>query len=332
MTASTPRADPASVGRIGIGCATLIRDGVAPGAGRAIIERALQAGVNVLDTAAFYGAGRSEELVGEAIQGVRDRVHLITKGGVRFADVATLSGEVRDCSYDGLRRDIEGSLTRLRTAHVDVYLLHQQDLALAPETQMEALARVRDEGLAREVGFSNFGAEAFRRAVATGIPTYVEYSYSLLDNRYVAELYHAAGMNITRITYGTFAHGLLSEKLSADTRFSQRDWRARSRATGDAITSGNAYFAGEAYLGYLEAAQALRGLAREFGVSLATFVLALTLRRGPSDIALVGCRSVAELDESLAALALPLDEGVLRRVDAALASVQPLTGNRLGGE
>jgi aryl-alcohol dehydrogenase-like predicted oxidoreductase len=318
-----PRAD-----RIGIGCATLVRTGVSTDVGAAVIDRALDAGVTSFDTAAFYGGGRAEALLGSCLEGRRERVRLITKGGVSYADISDLTSERRDCSYDALRRDLEGSLARLRTDHVDVYLLHQQDLALSAEAQMANLARLRDEGLARAVGFCNFGPDAFRAALATGIPKYVEYSYSLLDHRYAGELAAAGAHGLTRITFGTFAHGLLAEPLTPDTEFS--DWRGRSRRSGDAGTSGNPLFAGDAYRVFLAAADRLRAVASDAGVSLATLVLALTWSADISDVTLAGCRSVEELEESLAALDLVIDDVIATGTSEALAAARPLEGNRLG--
>jgi myo-inositol catabolism protein IolS len=217
----------ALIGRVGFGSGTMIAQGygqVDEDAARGAVEAAYRAGVRFYDTAHFYGSGRSEAIVGEILQDRREEVRLCTKGGVRYTDPSNLLTLVCDSSYDALRRFMEESLARLRTDHVDVYLLHQFDPALTPEQQMENLQRLKDEGLAREVGFCNFGAEAAARALATGIPSVVEYSFSLLDHRYLKELTACGERGGLRITYGSYVHGLLSENFAEDHEFAPDDW------------------------------------------------------------------------------------------------------------
>jgi aryl-alcohol dehydrogenase-like predicted oxidoreductase len=286
--------------------------------------------VRFYDTAHFYGSGRSESLVGEMLHGLRDQITLCTKGGVRYTDPSDMRTLVCDSSYDGLRRFMDESLSRLRTDHVDVYLLHQFDPALTPEEQMENLARLREEGLAKEVGYCNFGVDASRRALATGIPTVVEYSFSLLDHRYLAELADAGGRGGRRITYGSYVHGLLSEGFAEDHDFGPDDWRGRSRTLGQSGTSGNIFFAGDAFAANVRVARRLHALADGLGLSLAAFVLALTVREPHSDVALMGCRTADDVEDGLSGLATPLDDVVLGRVAEILADVDRPTVNQLG--
>jgi aryl-alcohol dehydrogenase-like predicted oxidoreductase len=323
----------ALIDRIGFGSGTMIAEGygaVDEENARAAVEAAYQAGVRFYDTAHFYGSGRSEAIVGEILQDRRDQVRLCTKGGVRYTDPSNLLTLVRDSSYDALRRFIEESLTRLRTDHVDVYLLHQFDPALTPEQQMENLQRLKDEGLARDVGFCNFGAEAARRALATGIPSVVEYSFSLLDHRYLTELTACGDRGGLRITYGSYVHGLLSENFAEDHEFAPDDWRGRSRREGRSGTSGNVFFAGDAFAANVAIARRLRGLADAHGLSLAAFVLALTVRQPYTDIALVGCRNATEVKDGLSGLSVTLDDETLARAEEILATANRPTENLLG--
>lgn len=321
------------IGRVGFGSGTMIAQGygqVDEDAARGAVEAAYRAGVRFYDTAHFYGSGRSEAIVGEILEGRRDEVRLCTKGGVRYTDPTNLLTLVCDSSYDGLRRFMDESLTRLRTDHVDVYLLHQFDPALTPEEQMENLQRLKDEGLARDVGFCNFGAEASRRALATGIPTAIEYSFSLLDHRYLNELGDAGARGALRVTYGSFVHGLLSEDFAEDHEFEADDWRGRSRREGRSGTSGNVFFAGDAFAANVAIARRLRAIASSLGLSLAAFVLALTVRQPHSDVALFGCRNPDEVEDGLRGLTVDLDDETLARVDEILATADRPTENRLG--
>jgi aryl-alcohol dehydrogenase-like predicted oxidoreductase len=322
-----------AIERVGFGSGTMISQGygvVDLDSARGAVDAAYEAGVRFFDTAHFYGSGRSEAIVGEILQGRREQVRLCTKGGVRYADPGDLLSLRCDASYDGLRQFMEQSLDRLRTDHVDVYLLHQFDPALTPEQQMENLQRLKDDGLVRDVGFCNFGAEASRRALATGIPTAVEYSFSLLDHRYLAELSDAGRRGGTRITYGSFVHGLLAENFSEDHDFGTDDWRGRSRREGRSGTSGNVFFAGGAFSANVAIARQLRSLADALELSLAAFVLAVTVQQPYTDIALFGSRNAAEVRDGLRGLSTPLDGAVLARVEEILAGADRPAENRLG--
>lgn len=321
------------IGRVGLGGGTFVAQGyghVNEDDARATIDAAYEAGIRFFDTAHFYGSGRSEELIGEVLADRRSQITLCTKGGVRYEDPTDLRTLVRDCSYPALRRSAEKSLERLRADEVDFYLLHQFDDRLSPEHQMENLARLQDEGLARRVGFCNFGADECRRALATGIPSVVEYSFSLLDLRYVSELEEARALGCTRISFGTFVHGLLSEDLSEDHEFDAEDWRGRSRRHGSSGTSGNVFFTEGAFERNVSVARRLREVADDHGISLAAFVLALTVRRPETDVVLVGCRNPRELEDGLTGLALDFDPAAVEAADAILASAERPSKNLLG--
>lgn len=322
-----------AVSRIGFGSGTMISQGfgkVDLDDARGAVTAALDVGVRFFDTAHFYGSGRSESVVGEMLEGRRDEVRICTKGGVRYDDPTDLRTLRCDASYDGLRRFIDESLTRLRTDRVDVYLLHQFDPALTPEEQMENLARIRDDGYTTDIGFCNFSREACTRALATGIPTAVEYSCSLLDRRYVEDLRAAGERGCLRITFGSFVHGLLSEDFEEDHEFDAEDWRGRSRREGSSGTSGNVFFAGDAFSRNVAAAKRLRAIGERYDLSLAAFVLALTVQIPVSDIALYGCRNEREVRDGLRGLDTEFDRSDLDEVEAILSETERPSENLLG--
>jgi aryl-alcohol dehydrogenase-like predicted oxidoreductase len=322
-----------AIERVGFGSGTMIAQGygaVDLDSAKGAVEAALELGVRFFDTAHFYGSGQSELVVGEILDGRRDEVRICTKGGVRYRDMTDLRTLECDSSYDGLRTFIDESLTRLRTDHVDVYLLHQFDPALTPEAQMENLAKLQQEGLVEEVGFCNFGADACRRALATGIPSVVEYSCSLLDRRYVTELNDAGARGCTRITFGSFVHGLLSENFRVDHEFEADDWRGRSRREGSSGTSGNVFFAGDAFAAYVGVADRLRPIAERYDLSLAAFVLALSARQEESDVALFGCRNAGEVNDGLSGLGTVFSADDLDEVESIVSSVDRPSENQLG--
>jgi aryl-alcohol dehydrogenase-like predicted oxidoreductase len=310
---------------IGLGCATFVTKsrGVPEREAVAILDAAYDAGVRFFDTARMYAGGRSEELLGEVLADRRDTITILTKGGVEMSDPNDVATMRFDASRSALRRHLEESLVRLRTDHVDVFVIHQLDTSRPIEEQMETLAGLRDEGLARAVGFSNFPIDACRAALATGVPNVVEYSYSLVDGRNVPMLDSTAAAGLHRIAFGVFAHGLLAEDLAEDTEFAVGDWRRRSRTTGDARNSGNALFAGSAYMANLAVARSLRRIAAGRGLALGPFVLAMSVAFGRADRYLIGCRSTAELRENLAALETAPTQAERDAVAATLGARSP---------
>ncbi len=334
MTQTSVNATNSSIDQIAFGGGTIAGPGrgVSEDTAKDVISAAYDHGVRFFDTASMYAGGKSEELLGEVLSPMRSSITLLTKGGVSYPDLTNLLVSTRDSSYDALRRSLEGSLGRLRTDAVDVFLLHQFDHSRTPEEAMENLQHLVDDGLTRHVGFCNFGANAFRRAMATGIPTFVEYSFSLLDRRYANELQQAADAGCRRLSYGTFVHGLLAEQMTADTEFPSTDWRNRSRTLGNAVNSGNVFYAGDAFAENVRVADELREIASRLGVSLAVFVLALIRTDPLSDLTLIGCRTVAELEENLSALRLDLDEQTRAQAGQILDSVKRPTQNTLDND
>jgi aryl-alcohol dehydrogenase-like predicted oxidoreductase len=134
----------------------------------------------------------------------------------------------------------------------------------------------------------------------------------------------------TRITFGTYVHGLLSEGFAPDHEFDATDWRGRSVREGSSGTSGNVFFAGGAFARNVEVARRLRVLADRQGTSLAAFVLALTLREPETDIALMGCRTAAEVVDGLEGLRVELDHATRAEVAAVLAGAERPSENLLG--
>ncbi|MDX6661502.1 MAG: hypothetical protein QOJ55_2324, partial [Solirubrobacteraceae bacterium] len=155
----------------------------------ATIQRALELGVTLLDTAEMYGPFTNEELVGRAIAGRRDEVVVATKWGVRFAPTADNPvNRVLDGSPENARRSIEGSLQRLGTDHVDLYYLHRVDPACPIEETVGAMAELVQAGKVRHLGLSEAAPDTIRRAHAVHPITAVQTEYSLWTRDPEAEI------------------------------------------------------------------------------------------------------------------------------------------------
>jgi aryl-alcohol dehydrogenase-like predicted oxidoreductase len=219
------------VSEVGLGCNNFGRRVDLEGT-RAVLDEALANGVTFLDTADIYGGGgRSEELLGEVLQGRRDRVVLATKFGMDMHDGATARGSA---AY--VARAVEASLRRLRTDVIDVYWYHEPDGVTPIAETLEALDRLVREGKVRAIGASNFSAAQLEEADAVarerGLTPFsaVQNEYSLLEREAEAEVLPACGrLELGFVPYFPLASGLLTGKYRrgaqapAGARLSGRD-------------------------------------------------------------------------------------------------------------
>src|SRR5262245_11765095 len=190
------------------------------------IHRALERGVNCVDTAPAYGGGPSEEVAAVALGGRRRDVILVTKCGVKAPPPGQL-GPLRDSSRTNILREIDASLKRLRTDWVDVLLIHWPDAGTPFEETMRALEEVVASGRARFVGVSNFTGAMLAECMRTRRVDVEQVGYHMLDRRQETETFpycQAEGIGV--MGYGSLGHGLLTGAFTAATSFDPgRDWR-----------------------------------------------------------------------------------------------------------
>jgi len=280
----------------------------------AAIRRAAELGVTLFDTAQAYGFGASERLLAKALRGrARDEIVLATKGGLR----PNGKGVARDSSPAWIRKGVDSSLEALATDRIDLYQLHWPDPAVPFEETAAALAEEVAVGKIGHVGVSNFDAvqiEAFNAAlpVETLQPPYHLFHRAVEDSI----LPYAKANDIGVLVYGPLAHGLLGGNLREGTRFAAGDWRAAS-----------ADFRGATYRRNLVAAADLEHLARvELGISLSQLAVAWTLANPAVNVAIVGTRNPAHVDDAISATGVVLTPDVLERIDTIMAGAQPIAG------
>ncbi|MEM7252187.1 MAG: aldo/keto reductase [Pseudomonadota bacterium] len=190
-----------------------------------LVQSAIDQGVTFIDTADVYGTGRSEELVGEAIAGRRDEVILATKGGILFGEGR--SGADNNPAY--LRGALEASLRRLNVDHVDLYYIHRPDGQTPPEDAFGELQRMKDEGLIRAAGLSNFSLDDMKRAANAGPIDALQSQYNLLQRSVEADvLPYCAENEVSFVPWGPLAYGLLGGKYRRDFALDENDWRHRA--------------------------------------------------------------------------------------------------------
>ncbi len=274
---------------------------------RAMVDRALEAGVNLVDTADVYANGQSEEIVGAAVKGRRDDVLLATKVGFGTRDPGALS-------YDNVVAACEGSLRRFGTDHIDLYQLHRPDRTTPIEETLRALDDLVARGLVRETGTSNFrafeNAAAVARQRALGRPAFTaaQLYYSLVGREAEHELIpQCRADDLGVIVWSPLSSGYLTGRYSSGTR--EGAGGRRTTFTFPPV---------EPDLG-ARAVEAVEAVATAHGVSMAQVALAWVLAQPGITSAIVGASSLEQLDDNLAAATLELTPGELAALDAATA-------------
>jgi len=272
----------------------------------AAIHRALDLGVNWIDTAAQYGFGHSEEVVGRAIAGLDERPFIFTKGGQpEGPGGATL----HDLTRDGLRSELEGSLQRLGLDAVDLYQIHWP----IPDEQIEegwaALVQFRDEGLTRHIGVSNFSVEQLRRSQEIAPVETLQPPYSLIARDVENEILpFAEREGIGVIVYSPMGSGLLTGAMSRERieGLPDDDWRRRAPPFQDPELSEN-----------LALADRLGAVGERHGATAGAAAVAWTLRNPAVDAAIVGFRRPDQVDPIAPAADLELSDEDVAEIEGS---------------
>jgi len=186
------------------------------------IRAALDHGVNLIDTAPVYGFGRSEEVVGQALAGRRGRAVIATKVGLEWKD-----GKVfRNASRARINQEIEDSLRRLQTDHIDIYQVHWPDPKTPIEETAEAMKALLDQGKIGAIGVSNFSVEQMERFRKTAPIHVLQPPYNLFEREIEADILpYCLKHDIATFGYGALCRGLLSGRMKPDTVFDAGDLR-----------------------------------------------------------------------------------------------------------
>jgi len=271
----------------------------------ATIRGAVQGGINLIDTAPVYGFGHSEEIVGKALEGIRDQAVIATKVALDWSD-----GQVRrNASAARIRQEVEDSLRRLRTDRIDLYQVHWPDPQVPHEETARELERLRQEGKILAIGVSNYSPEQLEAFRQFANLSSVQPPYNLFERAIEADvLPYAQRHGLVVLAYGALCRGLLSGRMQADTRF-----------TGDDLRQGDPKFQAPRFTQYLAAVEALTAFARErHGKSVLALALRWILDQGPT-IALWGARKPEQLQGLDEAFGWRLSAADLAAIDAILA-------------
>jgi aryl-alcohol dehydrogenase-like predicted oxidoreductase len=281
----------------------------------ATIRRALELGINFLDTAQLYGPMTNEELVGRAVEGHRDEYVIATKFARRIepttkpGDLSTLGP--LDGSAEHVRSSIEGSLKRLGSDHVDLYYQHRVDPKVPIEETVGALAELVKLGKIRHIGLSEAAPETIRRAHAVHPITAVQTEYSLWTrDPEEGVLATCRELGIGFVPYSPLGRGFLSGRFNSPEELDEGDFRRRGpRFTGENLEANR------------KLAEKVAEIAHEKGITPAQLALAWVLAQGEDLVPIPGTKRRRYLEENAAAVDVELSDQDLARIDAELPKV-----------
>jgi aryl-alcohol dehydrogenase-like predicted oxidoreductase len=273
----------------------------------AAIHRALDLGINWIDTAAIYGLGHSEEIVGKALRTTSHRPLVFTKCSMRWHPDRTI---YRSLKADSLAEEVENSLRRLGVETIDLYQIHWPDPPDQIEEGWETLARLKEQGKVRYIGVSNFNVEQMKRAQEIAPITSLQPPYSMLRRAIEAEVLPFAQANhIGVINYSPMVSGLLTGKMTAErvAALPADDWRRRAVEFKEPRLSRN-----------MRLVEVLREIGNGHNVSPGVVAIAWTLHHPAVTGAIVGGRSAEQVEGVAAALEFRLTEEEFERINGFL--------------
>ena len=309
-----------TVSSVGLGCMGMSHAYGAPADKKAmetLLADAVEMGYTLFDTAEIYGTDTNphdnEELLGEALKPYRDRVVITTKFGLTF-DKSHEPGPyplIPDSTPGSIRKAVDGSLRRLQTDHIDLYLQHRIDPDVAPEVVAETMAQLIQEGKILHWGVSETTEEYLRRAHAVCPVTAIQNRYSMMARWHEAIFPTLEELNVGFIAFSPLANGLLSDFYTADSKFNPKnDYRAAMPQ-----------FSRESFEENEMLFELIRRLADEKHATPSQISLAWMLCKKPYIVPIPGTRHLCRLKENIGAADIILSTEEVEAIDRQLDSI-----------
>lgn len=289
----------------------------------AAIRKSIDLGVTSIDTAPVYGMGHSEEIVGQAVAGRRDKVQILTKyslhwdgRGVGRFSTPDPSGKMvtitRSARYEDVLQECERSLKRLGTDYVDLYQQHWPVPEIPIEETLKAVDKLLKDGKIRAFGVSNFPLELLKQARHIVPVASVQPPYSMINRGIDQDLLpYCRDNNVGVVVYSPLQRGLLTGKVTLDREFPETDHR-----------HDNPYFTRENRKRVLEFLEKIRPIADRHNATLAQLVINWTIHRPGITAALVGARNARQAEENAGAADFKLTQQETDRINDLLKDVQ----------
>jgi aryl-alcohol dehydrogenase-like predicted oxidoreductase len=273
----------------------------------AAIQRALDLGINWIDTAAVYGLGHSEEVVARALKGSSHKPYVFTKCSLRWSEDRAIYNSLNAAS---VAEELEASLRRLNVETIDLYQVHWPNPESEIEEGWEALARLRQQGKIRWIGVSNFNVEQMERVRKIAPVTSLQPPYSMLRPAIEAEILpYALANGIGVINYSPMLSGMLTGKMTAEriAAMPADDWRRNNIEYKEPRLGRN-----------MRLVELLREIGSGHGVTAGVVAVAWTLHHPAITAAIVGGRSARQVEETAAALEFRLTQEEFAKIGGFL--------------
>jgi len=273
----------------------------------AAIRKSIDTGVNWIDTAAIYGLGHGEEVVGKAVKDIRNEVFIATKCGLRWDDRRRVSNNLHPAS---IRKECENSLKRLGVNHIDLYQIHWPHKNIPVEDSWGTMTRLVEEGKVRYIGVSNFNVELLSRCQAIAPVQSLQPIYNLLQRDIEDDVLPWCLENkVGVVAYSPLMSGLLTGKFNSDylATLDEKDWRAKST---------HPLFREPGFSNALTFVDALRPLAKGYEKTPAQFAIAWTLMNPAVTSSIVGARTSQQAEQNAPGSGWTISENDMAAVDA----------------
>ncbi len=273
----------------------------------AAINRALDLGMNWIDTAAIYGLGHAEEVVAQALKGRSDKPYIFTKCALLWDDQGRISNSLKAAS---VRREVEASLRRLKIDVIDLYQIHWPNPDPEIEEGWTTLAELKQEGKVRHIAVSNFSVQQMQRAQAITPIASLQPPYSLVKRGIENDILdYCAENNIGVIVYAPMQSGLLTGKMTPErvANMPEDDWRRSSKDFLEPKLTQN-----------LQLVDKLREIGAQYGRAPGEVAIAWTLRHPAVTGAIVGGRNAGQVDGIIGAMAFRLNSDEIEEIEEFL--------------
>lgn len=281
------------------------------------IHQALEQGITLIDTAASYGGGNSERVVGQALEGKRNDAFLCTKCGIHpNKDRTALEYDLKP---ESIRRELEASLRNLRTDHIDLYQFHYPDPDTPIEESLGEIERLIEQGKIRYIGVSNFNRVQLELAMKAGKIYSLQMKYSLLNREEEELLAFCRENGVGVMTYGSIAGGMLSGKFRELPVFQEKDTRERFYP----------FFREPVFSYCRRLVDKLEQIAKGHGATCAQAAAAWVLTRPGVTCTLVGAKNEKQARENAGAAQLVLTDGELGEIEKAYRVYEENMGHKV---
>lgn len=273
-------------------------------AGREFLRAAIDHGVDFWDTAFSYGPKRSEQIIGEVLAETkqRNKIVIATKAAQRMNKDGT---RTIDNSPLFLKQAVKEALERLQTDYIDLFYIHYPDEHTPKYEAIGALQELKEKGIIRAIGVSNFSLEQLEEANRDGYVNVVQGNYNLISREAEKDYFpYTMKNNISFIPYFPLASGLLAGKYTSETTFPEGDLRAKQP-----------HFQREAFQKHLQNVEKIRPIAKKKGVDVAHIVLAWYLTRDAIDAIIPGAKNSEQVISNLQTLQVELTEEEENKID-----------------